>query len=235
MLERKYTRVVGFATLSDSYFDRVRAAALTCAVAASCASDRGGGGAADGGYAPSAPMGPCAAVVQQHPIEGRVHVNDCSVVDYKTNPPSSGDHYPSWAAYKTYSAPVPEGFFVHDLEHGAVVLTYNCAAPGAEPDAQGGCDADVAAATRMLASLPDDPSCLALEAGGVRRRSVLTPDPKLDVRFAASAWGWTLRANCFDATVFEAFEQAHYAQGPEDTCLDGVDVSQGLATNCGRE
>jgi hypothetical protein len=241
MVQRKHSLVVGFATLRAGLpvfppsCDLLLSlcASMACLAAASCSPRDGGAG--DGGYAPSAPAGPCSAVVQQHPIEGATHVDVCSVVDYGTKPPSSGNHYPVWAAYKAYTAPVPEGFFVHDLEHGAVVLTYNCAARGAAQDAQGGCDADIAAASKTIATLPDDPSCVAL-GQGVRRRSVLTPDPDLDVRFAASAWGWTLRANCFDPETFRAFELAHYAHGPEDTCQDGEDpVSQGLTANCGVE
>jgi hypothetical protein len=199
----------------------------------SCGCGSGTGGQeGDAGYAPSALMGSCAAVLQQHPIEGQAHVNVCSVVDYGTDPPSSGNHYGIWAAYKIYPAPIPEGFWVHDLEHGAVVLTYNCASGRGD---QASCDADVAAATAMLSSLPDDPACDAL-GQGVKRRNVMTPDPALDVRFAASAWGWTLKANCFDAAVFEAFEKAHYGQAPEDLCQDGEDpLSMGLPASCGVE
>src|SRR5215469_7417837 len=74
-------------------------------------------------YPASAPTGPCGAVTQQHAIEGFNHVDACSYVDYHTLPPSSGDHYPFWAAYMTYDQPVPEGYWVHNLEHGAIVLT----------------------------------------------------------------------------------------------------------------
>src|SRR6202042_881476 len=90
-----------------------------------------------GAYDASAPTGPCNAVEQEQAIEGFDHVAVCSYVVYGTKPPSSGDHYPIWAAYKTYAAPIPEGFFVHNLEHGTIVLTYNCPS---------GCAADVAAA-----------------------------------------------------------------------------------------
>ncbi len=189
--------------------------------------------AADGGYAPAAPSGACAAVEQEHPIEGETHVPVCSVVDYLTNPPSSGNHYPIWAAYKTYADPVPRGFWVHDLEHGAIVVTYNCAVGTAGHEGASECAAEVAAADQMLAALPSDPECVEL-GEGVTRRSVLTPDPSLDVRFAASAWGWTLRANCFDPTAFQPFALAHYKGGPEDLCEDGQDpIAQGLAASCG--
>jgi hypothetical protein len=169
-------------------------------------------------------MGPCAAVEQQQALEGEAHVALCSPVAYRTKPPSSGNHYSTWAAYKTYASPVPEGYWVHDLEHGAVVISYACA---------GGCADQIAAAEKMIASLPEDPACLAL-GQHVQRRFILTPDPKLDIPFAASAWGWTLRASCFDAAAFSAFVTAHYARSPEDLCDDGEDVaSAGLVPSCG--
>jgi hypothetical protein len=176
-------------------------------------------------YEASAPTGACDAVEQQHPIEGFTHVAVCSYTPYDTKPPSSGNHYPIWAAYKTYTTPIPDGFWVHNLEHGTIVLTYNC------PD---GCDADIAAAQAMLDALPADPACVAL-GEGVTRRSLMTPDPNLDVEFAASAWGWTLRAKCFDAATFQSFALRHYDQGREDLCNDGEDVSSGLAADCGED
>jgi uncharacterized protein DUF3105 len=186
--------------------------AVVCGFGGACG---GGGDGGDGGFAPSAPVGVCKAVTQQHAIEGRSHVAICSYVDYLTLPPSSGDHYPVWAAYMTYDKPVPEGYWVHDLEHGGIVLSYNCGT--------GGCAGDIAAAQRMMDAYGDDPLCLS-EGSGVRHRFVMTPDPRLDVRFAASAWGWTLRANCFDADAFLAFAKAHYGQGPEMLCANGEDV-----------
>jgi hypothetical protein len=61
----------------------------------------------------------------------------------------------------------------------------------------------------------------------------MTPDPKLDVPFAASAWGFTLRASCFDADAFRSFATKHNASGPEPLCGDGIDLSTGVAAGCG--
>ena len=166
-------------------------------------------------YPASAPTGPCGAVAQQHAIEGFNHVDVCSYVDYHTLPPSSGDHYPFWAAYMTYDQPVPEGYWVHNLEHGSIVLTYNCG--------EAGCADDIAAAQQMIDQFPDDPTCDQQQTG-VAHRLLMTLDPRLDVRFAASAWGWTLRANCFDKTAFMAFASAHYGQGREPVCGQGEAV-----------
>jgi hypothetical protein len=196
----------------------VRALGLVgCLVGSSsgCGSQGSGGDAGDldASFEASAPSGPCEAVTQQHPIEGFNHVTPCSYVDYKTKPPSSGDHYPIWTEYMTYDQPVPEGYWVHNLEHGAIVLSYNCG--------DAGCASDVAAAQQMIDQYPDDPECT---PDGLPHRLVMTPDPRLDVRFAASAWGWTLRAKCFDADAFLAFAKAHYGNGRELICSDGEDV-----------
>src|SRR5262245_6355923 len=145
-------------------------------------------------YEAGAPTGSCAAVEQQHSIEGALHVTECSAVAYGTNPPSSGNHYGLWAAFKVYTNPIPPGYWVHDLEHGGVVITYSC---------EDGCGGEVAAAEEMLNSLPTDLLCL--QTATVPRRTIMTPDPRLDVPFAASAWGFTLRANCFDAEAFRSF------------------------------
>jgi hypothetical protein len=172
-----------------------------------------GGSTSDSGDGvPSPPTGPCNAVVQQRAIEGFAHVPLCVDVTYLSNPPSSGNHYPIWAAFQAYDFAVPEGFWVHDLEHGAVVFTYNC------PD---GCDDDVAAAQAFIDGLPDDPLCVPAD-GDPRVRMMMTPDPNVTTKFAASSWGWTLRADCFDPDAFGAFVQGHYGQGREVICGQGT-------------
>lgn len=171
----------------------------------------------------------CGAVVANHPIAESPHVPVCSFIAWDTNPPSSGPHYPVWAAYTNYDYLIPRGFWVHCLEHGGVVLSYNCPGPS-------GCASEIAAAEAMIAALPVDPLC-----GEVAplRRVVLVPDPLLDVKWAASAWGWTLKASCFEAGVFSEFYLDHFGQGPEATCgegtLIGSDAGLLVPGNCGSE
>jgi hypothetical protein len=163
--------------------------------------------------AASADGAACTAIVASQQNDGHEHTaHDCDPVTYATNPPSSGTHYPTWTQYKTYTAPIPWGFLVHSLEHGAIVMVYNC------PD---GCAGEVAQAQALIDSLAPDPSC-----GGARRKIVLAPAPDLDVRWAAAAWTWTLRAPCFDRDAFASFI-ADYYDGPdtEAACQNGVDWS----------
>ncbi len=58
------------------------------------------------------------------PIEGRLHVADGSKVVYKTNPPSSGNHYALPAPWGVYDKSLPDETLVHNLEHGGVWISY---------------------------------------------------------------------------------------------------------------
>ena len=68
-------------------------------------------------------------VGQAVPDEGRNHVDPSTSPTYQSYPPASGPHY-SVAG----SAPVPwqtigtllEGQYIHNLEHGGIVILYNC-------------------------------------------------------------------------------------------------------------
>lgn len=171
-------------------------------------SGSGGAGQGGGAGASCAPPEPAALGVSQRADEGAAHAPNCDRVCYRTVPPSSGTHYPTWAAYKVYDAPVPWGFVVHGLEHGAVAVVYNC------PD---GCADEVAVARGWIATLQDKLGC-------TPPRVILAPDPTLDVRWAASAWGWTLRAETFDEPAFTDFFNAHHGTG-ENTCSPGADLS----------
>lgn len=162
-----------------------------------------------GSDTPSADAGMCNPMVTGYPLLAATHVTECSDITWNSNPPTSGSHYPIWPAYTTYDQPVPHGYLVHALEHGGVVIGYNCSDD---------CSADVARLQAFLDARPADPSC----APPVHARIIVAPDPDLDVRFAAASWGFALTADCFDLGALGSFIDAHYAMAPEDTCADGV-------------
>ncbi|RYZ02852.1 MAG: DUF3105 domain-containing protein [Myxococcales bacterium] len=162
----------------------------------------------------SSPTGKCSAILRSYEGATAAHVAECSDIEYATSPPVFGDHYPAWAAYKTYDFPVPLGYLVHDLEHGAVALLYDC------PE---GCADEVAEAQAFVDALPADPRCSA----DVRVQVVLGPRPGLASRWAASAWGYSLNADCFDARAFGQFYAERVGHGPEDLCTQGVALAAG--------
>ena len=163
---------------------------------------------------PYFPDASCLVEIDEPPLLPALHVPIGTDITWDSNPPSSGSHYPIWAAYQAYTSPVPRGYYVHDEEHGGIILLYNC------PD-DGGCP-DVAAALQSVSdAIPDDPLCAA--AGqGVRVRTVITPDPLIDVPVAAAAWGWVYKAQCVDLPTLTAFALQHYGQGPEVLCANGT-------------
>ena len=150
---------------------------------------------------------------QSNPNLHRNHLSECTPLTYPTVPPIAGDHYGVWADFKTYSSPVPWGYLVHDLEHGAIVIAYRC---------ESACPDLVAQLQHIVDTFPADPLCTSTDA---RSRMILVPDPTLDVPIAAAAWGFLYRATCFDDASLIAFANAHYGHGPEQLCSPGVDDS----------
>ncbi len=215
------------------------AACLPKPMATSSAS--GTGGAAPVGGACNCPKlaeqklgGKCAPVITHWPDEGHTHVAIGTPVVYCTNPPSSGFHYPIWAAYQTYPKPVPHGFAVHSLEHGAIVVWYKCASAAGCPDTEKALQA-------VIDALPYDKECYHPGTGGggaggsgggphgpsgVRNRIILVPEPTLAKPVAASAWQWTYSADCVDAASLTAFITTHYNHATEDLCNNGIDPSE---------
>src|SRR5260221_14245348 len=88
----------------------------------------GGGGTNQGGAGGS---GTSSAVVfndpgiQTFPDEGHTHVPVGTVIQYNTDPPTSGDHYPFPQQGGYYQNPILAGFLVHSMEHGGVIVYYN--------------------------------------------------------------------------------------------------------------
>lgn len=190
------------------------AGAIVLALAAVLASALLLGCADDASTRPDPPVSACGAATAQHPDEGADHTLLCAPVAYGTNPPTSGSHYDTWAAYKTYADPVPDGFLVHSLEHGALVIGYRC------PE---GCADEVAAVQAWIDALPGDARC-----GGARPKVILAPNPSLDSRWAAAAWNWSWKAPCADTATLTAFFADHYGKTEEavaGVCSDGGDLS----------
>ena len=57
---------------------------------------------------------------------GREHVTDISEVVYNSNPPTSGAHFVVWAKDGVYDRVISDGHLIHSLEHGYVIVSYDC-------------------------------------------------------------------------------------------------------------
>ena len=66
--------------------------------------------------------------IEDHEEEGNSHVAPGTDVEYKTSPPTSGDHMETPADPGFYPDTVEEESLVHNLEHGQIVIWYDPAA-----------------------------------------------------------------------------------------------------------
>jgi hypothetical protein len=175
-----------------------------------------------------AATGSCRTRTCAPPLAEGTHVEVCSKIAFASNPPTSGPHYGVWAAFDgEYTKPVPRGFYLHSMEHSGVMLLYNCALF----KQAGGCDAMLKQIRELIAASPTDPLC----SPPVKNRLLIIPDPDLDVPFAAAAWGFSLKAECFDESQVRDFITAHYGKNYENICGGGIDPTDGSQpANCGR-
>ena len=165
----------------------------------------GGSGSTTTPSTPPADTGSCTMTESAVANEGWIHVAEGSTVNYQHNPPASGPHYPVWARYQAYTTAVARPYWVHNLEHGAIVLVYR---PDAAP-------ALVSALGDTFRALPNDPQC-------GHPRALLTPDPLLARPVTAIAANFVLEGDCVSADAIRRFALAHRNQAPENICDSGT-------------
>jgi hypothetical protein len=148
---------------------------------------------------------------------GRLHIQPGQFQRYASCPPASGNHInltgegPIQARfYGPNDAVAPQGW-IHNLEHGGLVLLYKCGDGGT------GCDATTQAAMKAFqASFPNSPICNRPkgEIGPVIARFEQMPHS-----FAALLWGRVLYLDSFDAQkVLTFFEAEAERANPEPQC-----------------
>jgi hypothetical protein len=118
-------------------------------------------------------------------------------------PPVFGNHYPIWRPPGVYDSPIPEGYFIHDLEHGATVILYNCPS---------GCPDMVNQFRGLLTSLPRDPQFNEVKL-------VVSPNNKIEHQIALLAWDYEEDLDSYDEAAIRAFYQAHLDKGPEQAAI----------------
>ncbi|MGV3712161.1 DUF3105 domain-containing protein [Pseudolysinimonas sp.] len=130
--------------------------------------------------------------VQLYPDLPADHVT--GTVGYDVEPPVGGPHNPTWLQCGIYDREQTNENAVHDLEHGAIWLTYD---PGLTADA------DVEALRE-----------LARERGSYM---LVSPYPGIGQSMAASAWGAQLRFDDPADPVLAEFIENHWrsADSPE--------------------
>jgi hypothetical protein len=134
------------------------------------------------------------------PDEGRDHVTQGSPLQFASNPPASGTHYPVWTRPGVFLDEQPEGNWVHSLEHGYVVVLYNC--PTDCPDLR----------DQLRAFYESAPKSRKYNY----QKLIIQPNNKIEYPIVAVAWNRVLELEQFDEEKLKAFFQAYQDKGPED-------------------
>ena len=171
--------------------------------------------------------------------QGRTHVSAEEVAKtvYKSNPPASGPHLVTWAKPGIYTEPQQEGELIHSLEHGYVVIHYNCGVhlrsslfvPRAYAHEEGGTESSLSASLNSTplatgSAINETDACKNLQkqlsdvATNKRLwKLIVVPRPQLDTTIALTAWDHIDKFDTFDAKRIEAFIDYWRDHGPEKT------------------
>lgn len=137
---------------------------------------------------------------------GNQHTEE--LVNYASVPPAGGSHDPAWLDCGVYEEPVRDENAVHDLEHGAVWITY-------DPELEA---PEVAA---LAAVLPDN--------------GILSPYVGLPTPVVVTVWERQLLLTGVDdprlALFLAGFSDGHTSPEPFASCNGGITNGDGVATS----
>jgi Protein of unknown function (DUF3105) len=120
--------------------------------------------------------------------ESTAHVACTATCGNGLNPPTAGAHCAQTLACRTYAEPQSTCHWVHNLEHGHLVLLYDC---------PGGCPEVVDTLQQIAAEAKQG-------SNGVRR-AIVAPASGLPTRTAALLWRRSLQAETPDAEALRCF------------------------------
>ncbi|HEX2186008.1 MAG TPA: DUF3105 domain-containing protein [Chloroflexota bacterium] len=135
--------------------------------------------------------------VQSFPIQGRMHINrGAPHPPYNSKPPTSGWHYADAVAPPGVSEqPIPDEVQVHNLEHGEVMIQYDC------PGGRSGCPEMVAQLEAIVRTYP--------------KKVILAPYPGIGQPIALTAWGKLAYLKEVDEAFIRDFIARYKDKGPE--------------------
>ena len=156
-------------------------------------------------------------------ILGRTHVAEGSTITYGFCPPDSGNHYnqpplgPVPAKVYGPQAELPPGEWVHNLEHGYVVLLYAC--PSGTPGTGDCISADEYALLQTFFDQAPDSGISACP-----NKIVVARFDTMKTKFAELAWGRAFLFDQFDLDTANTFVQQwmDHAAVPERFTCDGM-------------
>lgn len=155
---------------------------------------------------------------------GRKHIPkaEWEKFKYNSNPPTSGPHDPEWVRAGVYDTPQGEGNLVHSLEHGYIIISYNCMRLSEKRKTQSEKQASESAA--MSDPAWNDQECKDLKktlSDFAKEQKlwklIVVPRMQLDVPIALTAWTRIAKMEKLDKNLTRRFIDAYRGNGPEKT------------------
>ena len=125
------------------------------------------------GWPQSSHNGPAAQALAHDHVTGPV--------TYSVTPPVGGQHNATWMNCGIYDKPVPSERAVHNLEHGAVWITYRPSLPQSE--------------VNQLRTFAEKQTMVPSTEGAASRYMDLSPYPGLPSPIVISSWGFQLKVS----------------------------------------
>ena len=172
------------------------------------------------------PNGSPAPLGQVQPDMGRVHILAPEGQRYAACPPASGNHYAALDGpikalyYNPDDTTLPQGW-IHNLEHGGLVILYNCN--------KGACDAATQGALQELyRTFPNSPVCN-LPRGTIG--PVIARFDEMTTPIAALVWGRILFQDKLDtAQILDFFATQAELKNPEPRCAQPTPIPAATAS-----
>jgi hypothetical protein len=154
----------------------------------------------------------CLGPVEEVPNEEWAHVDEGDEIEHEAEPPASGTHFRDvWAMWTVHGA-VPRGYWIHNVEHGGIVLLHS-------PDAS---EEIVTQLNAAYEAIPVDEDC-------GHKRAILAQDAPLQTPVAVIAADRRMVGDCVDQEAILQFVTDFRGQGgqaPEaEECAEGTFVS----------
>lgn len=163
--------------------------------------------------------------------QGKEHWDRAKLDEFKynSNPPTSGPHDPDWIRPGRYDVAQDKYKLIHSLEHGYVVVHYNCAKPLVTSDQysvvsvrahedEGDLDGDSATPSAVVAFNCETGKILAEFAKKIElKRIIVQPNPEIDKPIVITAWNKKLVLDKWDEEAAASFARAYHNKGPEQT------------------
>lgn len=173
---------------------------------------------------------------------GRDHVLDIADIAYTSKPPTSGPHFAIWAKRGVYTELISDGYLIHSLEHGYIIISYNCGTLSNDanyhplhkgdplsklpivpqdqmaPFTSSNPPAKIVALPKEFSS--DSCKTMVHDLSSFLndyQRIIIVPRPDLDAKIVLTAWGRIEKFNSIDKEKMNQFIAALHNKGPEAT------------------